>query len=61
MYDGELLVNYKDERDENNIPKFIGKTDIKFDDNILNIVYAPMPSKEYKYVVIWYDSIRKLW
>ena len=46
MYDGELLVNYKDERDENNIPKFIGKSDIKFDDNVLNIVYAPMPSKE---------------
>ena len=46
MYDGELLVNYKDERDENNIPKFIGKSDIKFDKKILDIVYAPMPSKE---------------
>ena len=46
MYDGELLVNYKDERDENNVPKFIGKSDIKFDEKILDIVYAPMPSKE---------------
>ncbi len=46
MYDGELLVNCKDERDENNVPKFIEKSDIEFDKNILDIVYAPMPSKE---------------
>ena len=57
MYDGELLVNAEDKRDENNIPMFIrkelekkektgekGKKD--FDKSLLEIIYAPMPSKE---------------
>lgn len=46
MYDGELLVNCKDERNEKNIPKFIGESDTKFDSKLLNLIYAPMPSKE---------------
>lgn len=46
MYDGELLVNLKDERNENNIPKFIKQTDCEFDNELLNIIYAPTESKE---------------
>ena len=45
MYDGELLVNAKDERDENNLPKTADKN-VKYDDKLLNIIYAPMESKE---------------
>ena len=46
MYDGELLVNCKDERDKNNIPKFLKNVDCNFDKNLLDIIYAPMPSKD---------------
>lgn len=46
MYDGELLVNAKEERDENNIPTFIKESETGFDEELLNIVYAPMESKE---------------
>ncbi len=82
MYDGELLLNEEDKRDENNIPIFISKKmkkeaekdkekikienkekhnnefeskksdengkneKMKFDEDLLKIIYAPMPSKE---------------
>lgn len=46
MYDGELLVNAKDERDENNIPTFVKGTDFEFNEDLLNKIYAPMESKE---------------
>ena len=45
MYDGELLVNAKDERDENNLPKTADKN-VTYDEKLLNIIYAPMESKE---------------
>ena len=46
MYDGELLLNEKDVRDENNIPTFLKSKKEKFDNEILEKIYAPMPSKE---------------
>ena len=46
MYDGELLLNEKDVRDENNIPTFLKSKKEKFDKEILEKIYAPMPSKE---------------
>ena len=46
MYDGELLFNEKDVRDENNIPTFLKSKKEKFDNEILEKIYAPMPSKE---------------
>lgn len=46
MYDGELLLNVQDERDENNIPTFLKKSDIEFEKEFVEKIYAPMPSKE---------------
>lgn len=46
MYDGELLLNVEDKRSEKNIPTFIKETNMEYDDKLLNIIYAPMPSKE---------------
>lgn len=46
MYDGELLINVKDERDENNVPTFIKKYDCDFDKDLLSKIYAPKESKE---------------
>lgn len=48
MYDGELLLNVEDKRDENNIPMFLKKKseNVNFDKSLLDIIYAPMPSKE---------------
>ena len=48
MYDGELLLNEEDKRDENNIPIFLKKKigNTHFDKSLLEIMYAPMPSKE---------------
>lgn len=46
MYDGELLINVKDERDNNNVPQFIKKYDCEFSQDLLNKIYAPKESKE---------------
>lgn len=46
MYDGELLINVKDERDDNNIPKYIKECNCEFNEDLLNKIYAPKESKE---------------
>lgn len=46
MYDGELLVDAPDERDEKDIPTFIKKKNGKFDKDLLSKIYAPKESKE---------------
>ena len=45
MYDGELLVNLEDKRDERNIPVFI-HDDKEYDAKLLSLIYAPTESKE---------------
>ena len=56
MYDGELLVNAKDERDENNIPTFVKGTDFEFNEDLLNKIYAPMESKElFNFEIFFFD------
>jgi len=58
MYDGELLINVKDERDNNNVPKFIkyenstkkedegNKINTELSQDLLSKIYAPKESKE---------------
>lgn len=46
MYDGELLINVKDNRDDNNVPQFIKECNCEFNEDLLNKIYAPKESKE---------------
>lgn len=46
MYDGELLLNIEDKRNEINVPLFLKNVDLGFDKELLEKIYAPMPSKE---------------
>ncbi len=46
MYDGELLVDAQDIRNEKNIPTFLKKQNGKFDKDLLSKIYAPKESKE---------------
>lgn len=46
MYDGELLLNIEDKRNDNNVPTFLKNGEVDFDKELLEKIYAPMPSKE---------------